>query len=126
MRIIGIGVDVVNPARVLRLYNKFGTRFLDRAFHPSEVSHALELKSTHLGTFLSSRWAAKEALHKAIGTKRFLFPDIEVFRDEAKGPPSLRLHNEAARYQHLHGLGFLVTLSHEENLSIAFVVASKK
>ena len=124
MGIIGIGVDIVIPSRVLRLYTMFGPRFLSRAFHPTEASRVLQLQPHQVCGYLSSRWAAKEALHKALGKKRLLFPDIEVFRKDEKGPPFFRLHNEAARYQREEGLELLLTLSHEEGMSVAFVVAS--
>ena len=124
MTIRGIGCDLASHVRLLRVYDRHGPRFLERAYHLREAQYAATLPRHLLGGFLSSRWAAKEALHKALGDKRLLFPDIEVVR--GSGPPTLVLHNDAARFLQGEGLDLLLTLSHEDGLSLAFVVASKR
>jgi holo-[acyl-carrier protein] synthase len=127
MRIHGVGTDIVRTARVLRLHERFGSRFLEKAFHPNEAADYLALADARKATFLASRWAVKEALHKALGSKRLLFPDIELVRGDPGGPrgaaPSLRLHGGAAHYQREKGLHFFVSLSHEEEIAVAFVIA---
>ena len=86
----GVGVDVCQVARLARAHARFGERLLRRAFHPAEAARFAALlarappASAH--AFLASRWAAKEALHKALGAHRLLFPDVEVVRGEA--PPA--------------------------------------
>ena len=124
MSIRGVGVDIVETARVFRLYERYGARFLARAFHPRERAAAAALPPAALPGFLSSRWAAKEALHKALGSQRLLFPDVEVARSSGGGPPALVLHNAALRYQREQRLALHLSLSHERASSVAFVVAS--
>jgi holo-[acyl-carrier protein] synthase len=126
MSIRGIGCDLASHARLLRVYDRHGARFLERAYHAREAQYAGGLPRHLLGGFLSSRWAAKEAVHKALGIKRLLFPDIEVVRGNGSGPPTLALHNDAALFLKGEGLELLLTLSHEEGLSLAFVVACKR
>lgn len=143
MSIRGIGVDIAATGRVLRLYERYGQRFLAKAYHPSEVRALAALPAASVGPFLASRWAAKEALHKALGTKRLLFPDIEVQRsgsgsgsgtrssNSAGGPPRLLLHGAAGDYLRAQGLALHLTLSHEQGTSegqgmaVAFVVATE-
>ena len=120
--ISSIGVDLVEVSRVLRLYDKFGARFLARAFHPREAARALELPRVRLGSFLAARWAAKEALHKALRNERLLFPDVEVV-SSSSGAPSLLLHNQAAAVQKQKGLVLHLSLSHEGSCAVGFVVA---
>lgn len=88
----GVGVDITHIQRVAASYRRFGDRFLARAFHPAEVARfkALLGAPTPAGTadatpeaaataFLASRWAVKEAVHKALqGRHRLLFPEMEV------------------------------------------------
>ncbi len=121
--ISSIGVDLVEVSRILRLYDKFGARFLARAFHPREAAKALQLPRARLGTFLAARWAAKEALHKALRSERLLFPDVEVVSCSSSGAPSLLLHNQAAAVQQQRGLVLHLSLSHEGSCAVGFVVA---
>ena len=150
MSIRGIGVDIAATGRVLRLFERYGQRFLAKAFHPAEVRALDALPAGSVGPFLASRWAAKEALHKALGTKRLLFPDIEVARSGAHiggggggggssssgssssggssstgGPPRLLLHGAAGDYLRSQGLALHLTLSHEAGMAVAFVVATE-
>lgn len=81
--IYGIGVDVAIISRFTPLISKFQMRFWKRAFHPAEIQYALTLDEQDQARFAASRWAAKEALTKAIG-KRLLFPEMQVVRQRAE------------------------------------------
>jgi phosphopantetheine--protein transferase-like protein len=90
--LLSVGVDVCHVPRVAAAAARFGDRFLARAFHPAEVARYLRLMAAATppgpgvtppagaaAAFLASRWAAKEALHKALrGSRRLLFPEVEV------------------------------------------------
>jgi len=117
-----IGVDIVSVARVARLHARFGARFLERAFHAREAARARALPAPRQPEFLASRWAAKEALHKALRTRRLLFPEIEVVRAPG-GAPAFELHGAAAA--HARGADVHVSLSHEADFAIAFVVVTE-
>jgi phosphopantetheine--protein transferase-like protein len=87
--IAGVGVDVASVARVSRLYERFGERFLRRAYAPNEILAVKKLPAGAVGPFLASRWAVKEALHKAIGgAARLDFAEIEVVRRGTAGGAS--------------------------------------
>jgi len=84
-RVLGLGVDICHTPRVVRLLQKYGDRFLRRAFAPSEIQHVAELQSmgkdaeVQLANYISSRWAVKEAFYKSVrGTWRVAFPEVEA------------------------------------------------
>lgn len=131
MSVCGVGVDIVSVARVARVYERFGARFLARTLHPSEVARVEALREaspSRAAGFLASRWAAKEALHKALrGRVRLLFPDVEV-ATAADGGPTIRLHHAAAAFAASPaeaGLELHVSLSHERDSAVAVVIASR-
>ncbi len=119
-----IGVDLVRTARIARLHAKFGASFLQRAFHAREAATASSMPEPHAATFLASRWAAKEALHKAIRTKRLLFPEIEI-QSGPRGAPEFFLHGAAHEWAVAQGLQTRLTLSHEGEYAVAFVIAAR-
>jgi holo-[acyl-carrier protein] synthase len=105
---LAAGTDLVEIHRIAAVLERHGDRFLQRVFTPEELA-ACEGRPDSL----SARWAAKEAVAKALGTGigEVAFREIEVVRDDC-GCPSLRLHGAAA------------TLSAERGLTQwAFVVA---
>ena len=118
-----IGVDIVAVARVARVYARYGARFLERAFHPREAARARALPAPRLAAFLAARWAAKEALHKALRVERLLFTDVEVV-SEPSGAPRFELHG-AARAAGAR-LDLQLSVSHEERYAVAFVVATAR
>jgi len=64
--ILGIGSDLANIDRIGRTAERFGARFLDRVFTPTEQALA-ERRAQRIATY-AKRWAAKEACSKALGT----------------------------------------------------------
>ncbi len=119
------GVDVVEIERVERLVARYGARFLGRVFTEDEVRY-----SRGRAGELAVRFAAKEAVSKALGVGvRVLSPqgigwlDVETL-NERSGQPYLRLHGRAADLAHEQRLTtWSVSLSHDGGLAIAFVVA---
>ena len=92
--IIGIGQDMVDGRRITALCDRFGARFLDRIFTHKEQSYAKSGVNSDLS--LAKRFAAKEAVAKALGRgiRGFLFRDIEVIHDDW-GRPGICLYNGA-------------------------------
>ena len=112
--IIGVGTDVVDLARLERSLERTPT-LRDRLFTPSEA--VLPLES------LAARFAAKEALAKALGAPGDLsWHDAEVVSD-VSGWPSFELHGSvAARAEQLGVERVHLSLSHDAGVAIAFVV----
>ncbi|GLJ79918.1 holo-ACP synthase [Microbacterium imperiale] len=113
--IVGIGVDLVDVPRFERSLERT-PRLLDRLFSPGE--RALKPRS------LAARYAAKEALIKALGGSEGVhWVDIEV-TSEASGRPVFALSGETARTVTGRGVTALhLSLSHDANLATAYVVA---
>ncbi len=97
--IIGIGIDLCDARRIAASMTRFGARFIDRIYTPDEQKHAFAAAKPDLS--LAKRFAAKEAVAKALGTgvRGFLFTDIEVVSGHL-GKPHVILHNGAAGLLH--------------------------
>jgi holo-[acyl-carrier protein] synthase len=115
--ILGIGVDVVDLARFERAVGRTpGLR--ERIFTPAERD--LPLRS------LAGRFAAKEALIKAIGDSTGVrWHDMEVVSN-GLGNPSFVLHNAVAEITAALGIGHIhLSMSHDAGIAIAYVVVEK-
>ncbi|HEY6471585.1 MAG TPA: holo-ACP synthase [Acidimicrobiales bacterium] len=127
--IVGVGVDAVSVARFRRLLER-RPRFAARCF--TEVEQTDAGSSTDRAQSLAARFAAKEAVMKALGTGLggFALTDVEVRRtggtDATRHAPYLVLHGAAASLAEAQGAGrFHVSLTHTEDVAIAFVVAEQ-
>jgi len=119
--IYGIGIDIVKIERMKIVVEKWGRRFLERVFTDGEISYCYEKKEPFLS--LAVRFAAKEALIKAVGSIEYVsLRDIEVVNVEA-GKPLLRVRGKLGDFfqeqliKNVH-----LSLSHEHEYGIACVV----
>src|SRR4051812_13308343 len=95
--ILGVGIDIIEVARIQSSYERFGDRFLNRILLPDEISYCISHKAP--GPFLAARFAAKEAISKAFGTgigAQLGWQDMEVRRKES-GEPYVVLHGGGKR-----------------------------
>jgi len=93
--ILGTGIDLCDARRIEASMTRFEGRFLDRIFTENEKLHAFAAAKPALS--FAKRFAAKEAVAKALGTgvRGFLFVDIEVVSGPL-GKPHVVLHGGAA------------------------------
>jgi holo-[acyl-carrier protein] synthase len=121
MRILGIGVDVVEVERVQRILDR-RTTFRDRVFTPEEVAYC-DGKAVP-ARYYAARWAAREACVKALGGVRgWSWHDINVVRS-ASGAPKLALGGRAGqRAKRVGATEVLVSFSHEGPIATAFCIA---
>lgn len=121
--ITGIGVDIVEISRMQKLLDRFGDKFAQRLLTQSEFDRFKKRRGS--ATFLASRFAAKEAASKALGTgisEGVSFHSIEVVNDE-RGKPELCLHDAALALSRRQKITrSLLTLSDEKHYAIAMVV----
>lgn len=120
-----IGSDICSIRRIEEVYDKFGERFLDRVLTPSEKRYVLsrKQKDDKLAR-LAGRFAAKEATSKVLGTGfiGLSWKEIEVVRLPS-GAPQLTLSGRAQeRARALKLEHFELTMSHEKDYAIAFVL----
>jgi len=121
--LLGVGVDIVSVARVARLWERYGGRFL-RFFADEEITYAQ--RKARGAEALAGAWAAKEALGKALGTGLLGFSPREValVRKE-NGAPELRLSGRAAECLRKKKARAWVSLSHDAGLATAVVILER-
>ena len=98
MKIFGIGTDIVNIKRLEKALKKDRNIFKNKIFSKNEIAYCEKKKNPF--PFYAKRFAAKEALSKALGTgirKGINFKNIEVFNDNY-GKPSIRLKGTTADF----------------------------
>ncbi|MSQ42388.1 MAG: holo-[acyl-carrier-protein] synthase [Dehalococcoidia bacterium] len=114
-----VGVDMIEIDRVRRVLERHGARFLRRVFTPEEVAFCRGRVPE-----LAARFAAKEAVMKALGTgaRSVAWRDIEVLPDR-RGKPLVYLYGGARARAERIGLGAIdISLSHLESFAVAVVV----
>jgi holo-[acyl-carrier protein] synthase len=115
------GVDLIEIERLESVIQRYGQQFLERIYTSQELADA----GASLAS-LAARFAAKEAVAKALGCGigRVGWKEIEVLRGPER-QPILQLHGEASRLANDLGLGdWSISLSHSRTHAIAFVVAT--
>ena len=122
--VVGIGIDVVEIARIRRLMERWEDRFLQRVFTEAEIAYALRRHDP--AQHLAARFAAKEATLKALGTGLSMgvrWREMEVRRGRGQ-PPRLSLSGRTAELGEARGVRRLhVSLSHDAGLAVAQVLA---
>ena len=96
MKIFGIGTDIVNIKRMKKALKSKNSNFKKRIFSKNEIIYCEKRKNP--SSFYAKRFAAKEALSKALGTgirKGINFKDIEILNDNF-GKPSIQLKGSTA------------------------------
>ena len=121
--ILGIGVDLVEVARIEQSIARHGERFLHRVFTDGEIAYCSKMKSP--GPNYAARFAAKEAVSKAFGVgigAQLGWLEIEVCRRET-GEPFIALHRNGAELARQRGAGDIhLSLSHTAAFAVAQVV----
>lgn len=120
---IRCGTDIVSIVRIERAVSRQGQPFVDRIWTSSEQA---DCKGAGRYASLAARFAAKEAVAKALGTgigpRGVGWHDIEIFKLPS-GQPELKLYGAAEMISHGKGLvSHSISLSHEKDQAIAFCV----
>ena len=123
--VIGIGIDQVEVQRVRDAIDRHPHRFPVRVYTDAEIDYCR--RGAHAAQRFAARFAAKEAVMKALGTgwsAGVTFRDIEVLRSDA-GAPSIRLAGEARRLAERLGVDRIhLSLTHTAGQALAMVVLS--
>ena len=121
--ILGIGIDIIEVARVKASYKRFGERFINRVLLADEIAYCLTHKNP--APFLAARFAAKEAISKAFGTgigAQLGWRDMEIRRKES-GEPFVVLHGKGEKlFAARSAKQLLVSLSHAKDYAAATAV----
>jgi holo-[acyl-carrier protein] synthase len=120
---LSVGVDIIEIERIKQVLQRHGERFLRRVYTEAEIAYCRGRIHE-----LAARFAAKEAMSKALGTGivgrgGISWREVEVLPD-ARGKPLIHLHGRAQdRAQSLGLKKFAISLSHSLEYAVAFVVA---
>ena len=125
MEIVGVGTDIVNIQRIRDIFLKHKDDFLLKNFHRDEIICFNTLAEPNKVGYLARRFAAKEAIAKALGHgigSTIAFKDISITNDFA-GAPKATIDNK--NVPHIDEYNIHISLSDDEPFAVAFVVISK-
>jgi holo-[acyl-carrier protein] synthase len=118
---LATGVDIIKIKRIRKAIDRHGERFLQRVYTPTELAEARNNPAS-----LAARFAAKEAVAKALGCGigPVSWQEIEIRRDAANRP-YLLLYHAASQLALEQGITtWSISLSHTRKYALAFVVGS--
>jgi len=126
MAVIGVGIDIVEVERIERAITRWGEAFIRRIYTAREVERSAA--PIVVGPRMAARFAAKEAVMKALGVgwRDLSWREIEIAND-SQGKPIVHLHGAARRVaQQLGVTDVLLALSHTHLHAVANAVAIRK
>ncbi|MDI6752026.1 MAG: holo-ACP synthase [bacterium] len=119
--ILGIGIDSVDIARIKEACEKWGEKFLQKVFTDKELLYCQ--KKVYRFQHLAGRFAAKEAVFKAlgIGWPAICFSEIEVVN--SSGPPCVRLFGKSKKIAEKKQItSILISISHTDSKAEAIAI----
>ena len=128
MKILGIGVDIINNKRI-----KFSIRkkdFIKRIFSQNEIKFSKKIKQKT--NYFAKRYAAKEALSKALGTgfrNDLNFNDIEILNNKIGKPyyfKSKKIDNIISKKFKIKRYNLFLSITDEKDYSIAFTIIQSR
>ncbi|MGL4513647.1 MAG: holo-ACP synthase [Lacipirellulaceae bacterium] len=124
MAIVGIGADIIECLRIAQMIERHGELFIARVYTEHEIAYCSERKAAT--QHYAGRWAAKEAVLKALGTgwvKGIGWRDVEV-RNAPSGAPSVRFHGGAREVLERSGIQRVhLSISHCRSHATAYAIA---
>lgn len=124
MNLIGIGTDIIECLRIAQMIERHGELFINRVYTPYEIEFCQSRKAAT--QHFAGRWAAKEAILKAIGTgwrKGISWRDMEI-RSNTQGKPSVVLTGGARDVADALGVQeILISISHCRSHATAMATA---
>ena len=108
--ILGTGIDIIEIDRIKNAVDKWGDNFLDHVFNSEEIDYAKRSKFPE--QHFAARFAAKEAVYKAIGDRNIHWKDITILNDE-DGKPHCKLNKPNFTKK------ILISISHTHKHAVA-------
>lgn len=121
--ITGIGMDLVEVARMQELLERWGERFLKKLFTENEINSCQG--KVNQSECLAARFAAKEALAKALGhgwCRHFSWTDVEIY-NEANGKPAFKIGGKTKKL--VEDVSIFLSLTHIKSQAAAFVIIER-
>ncbi len=124
MTVIGIGTDIIEVLRIAKMIERHGELFLNRVFTLREIEYCSARKAA--SQHYAGRWAAKEAILKALGTgwaRGIQWRDLEI-RNDGAGKPTVAMGGGARDMCEQLGIAdMMVSISHCRSHATAFAIA---
>jgi len=124
MEIAGLGTDIVECVRIRKMIADHGELFLQRVYTDKEIRYCQARRQA--AEHFAGRWAAKEAVLKALGTgwrRGISWRDVEI-RNDPSGQPKVAVRGEAKEIaKRLRLKDILITISHCRQFATAYAVA---
>ncbi len=116
--ILGTGVDITEVKRLKKAVDRWGKIFLNRVFTREELENAKTRGSFY--QHLAGRFAAKEAVFKALGDADLSWQDLNILNDK-EGRPFVRMLNSRGK-----GVEVAISISHVKDYAVANAIVTKK
>jgi len=116
--IIGTGVDITEVRRLRQAVSKWGNDFLNRIFTKEELKNASTRASLY--QHLAGRFAAKEAVFKAVGDKTLNWKDVQILNDREGKPVCVLLNGKGKK------IDVKISISHVKTYAVANAVVTQK
>jgi holo-[acyl-carrier protein] synthase len=116
--IIGTGVDITEVKRLRQAVEKWGEEFLNRVFTKEELKNAKTRGSLY--QHLAGRFAAKEAVFKALGDIGLNWKDVQILNNK-EGKPCCMILNGRGKKLDVH-----ISISHVKNYAVANAIITQK
>jgi holo-[acyl-carrier protein] synthase len=124
MEIVGLGTDIVECVRIRKMIDEHGDLFLRRVYTKWEIRYCQSRRQST--EHFAGRWAAKEAVLKALGTgwrRGISWTDIEI-RNDPSGQPRVAVQGEAKEIaKQLRLNDVMITISHCRQFATAYALA---
>lgn len=127
MNIYGIGTDITECLRIAQMIERHGELFITRVYTPDEIQYCQSRKQST--QHFAGRWAAKEAVLKAVGTgwrRGISWRDVEI-KNQLGGKPTVALHAGLRDVAEDLGIGqVLISISHCRTHATAYALALER
>jgi holo-[acyl-carrier protein] synthase len=127
MNILGIGTDITECLRIAQMIERHGELFITRVYTPQEIQYCQSRKQST--QHFAGRWAAKEAVLKAVGTgwrRGISWRDVEI-RNQPGGKPGVTLYGGVRDVADELGVGqILISISHCRSHATAYALAIER
>jgi holo-[acyl-carrier protein] synthase len=116
--ILGTGTDITEVRRLREAIEKWGYVFLNRVFTKEELQNAKSRSSLY--QHLAGRFAAKEAVFKALGDTGLNWQEVEILNDK-EGKPYCKILKDKAKDKVVH-----ISISHVKSYATATAIITQK
>lgn len=124
--IVGVGIDLCDVARIETMLTKYGDKFLEKTFSAEEIEYCQKFSSP--AQHYAARFAAKEAMVKALGTGfdgAITMKSVCIAKDELNAPVAVLDANAQTRLKEIGANKMLVSLTHLKDYAQAIAIATK-